>query len=266
MKRHNIYIIMIGVLVTGCSKTQIPITKESIINQKYSKINKTSIDQICDATYKKIMKYNKLCENKEKTTKINEIANKLISSINDCPIKEWEVIVLKRDDINASCLANGKIFVNEGIFKAAKTDDQIASILAHEISHAILEHGQAKIARANSSNGLAITASLIAGVFNPALIIPYLIIHEGIRQPIFKHYNQNEERDADEMSLKLMSSAGYNIDDSVKLWQNIKSINTHKANKTSSTHLSYNQRIKELKLMVLKEKERVKRIKHPKHI
>lgn len=255
MKKYSIYLLTLSVFLTGCSKHQVQADKNHK-HIKYNHVSKSEIKEICDVTYNKILSMNKICIDEDKTQKITSIAHRLLSTLDNYNMKDWEIIVLERKEINAVCLANGKIFINSGIFRAAKSDGQIAAILAHEISHVLLNHGEEKIKRSSISNKMQITGTVIAGIFNPLLIIPFLTISEGAKYSILSHHTKNEENEADKNSLVLLKNAGYDVSETVKLWSNMKMINTRKSKLNTSSHLNYNERIVQLKYMINQMKKR----------
>jgi len=255
MKKYSIYLLTLSVFLSGCSKHQVHVDKNHK-HIKYNHVSKNEIKEICDVTYNKILSKNKICIDESKTQKITTISNRLLSTLDNYNIKDWEIIVLEKKEINAVCLANGKIFINSGIFRVAKNDDQIAAILAHEISHVLLNHGEEKIKRSSISNKMQITGTVIAGIFNPLLIIPFLTISEGAKYSILSHHTKNEENEADKNSLILLKNAGYNVNETVNLWSNIKMVNTKKSKTTTSTHLNYNERIVQLKYLINQMKKR----------
>ena len=59
----------------------------------------------------------------------------------------WEVNVLEARQINAFCLPGGKIAVFTGLFSIVENDDQLATVLSHEIAHALAHHASERIAR-----------------------------------------------------------------------------------------------------------------------
>ena len=61
---------------------------------------------------------------------------------------EWEYCVIESPQINAFCLPGGKIGVFTGLLRVVKNDDQLAAVLAHEVSHAVAHHASERIARA----------------------------------------------------------------------------------------------------------------------
>ena len=71
---------------------------------------------------------------------------------------EWEVHLTSNNQVNACCFPGGKIIVYSGICSIANTDERLAFILAHEMAHALRDHGRTKISAQNTKNGLATVA------------------------------------------------------------------------------------------------------------
>lgn len=246
--KGTIYFIMLGMVITGCSKHQTPITKRD----QMMLLSKAEEMNIGDKEYKKLLSCTILCKDKEKKESIDRVGKKLIASVKNSHIKKWEFILVEKDTINATCLPNGKVFINSGIFKVAKNDDQLATVLAHEMSHALARHGGARISRNKVVNGSGIGTGLVVGVLNPLLLIPYIgLYQETTEKLIIGPHNRLEEKEADEIGLHLMKKAGYNLNESIKFWENMKEANNHKGRTHTHTHLSYDQRIKDLKKVII---------------
>src|SRR5262249_22219811 len=110
---------------------------------------------------------------------------------------EWEVNVLEDRQINAFCLPGGKIAVFTGLFRVVENDDQLATVLSHEISHALAHHASERIARAHNTPG-----------------------GEGILgQLINKKHDREQEAEADKIGVFLMTFAGYDPNEAVRFWQ-----------------------------------------------
>jgi predicted Zn-dependent protease len=110
---------------------------------------------------------------------------------------EWEVVVLKDRQINAFCLPGGKIAVFTGLFAVAQDDDQLATVLSHEISHALAHHASERVARAQDAK----EGSSIASFF------------------LNKKHDRDQEAEADKIGVFLMTFAGYNPKEAIVFWQ-----------------------------------------------
>jgi predicted Zn-dependent protease len=103
---------------------------------------------------------------------------------------EWDVSVVQERQVNAFCLPAGKIVVFTGILPVAATDDQLATVLSHEMSHALAHHGSERVARERSGGG-----------------------------PLTKlRYDRYQEAEADHMGVFLMAFADYDPDQAVAFW------------------------------------------------
>ena len=150
--------------------------------------------------------------------------------------------------VNAWCMPGGKIVFYTGILPIAKNETGIATIMGHEIAHALANHGQQRM-----SAGLLQLAGLVLGnsvisdeedreIFNVAYGVTS---NYGAMLP----FNRSHENEADKIGLYIMAIAGYNPDEASKLWERMK--NNNKDNKSIpeffSTHPSNDNRIKNLK-------------------
>jgi predicted Zn-dependent protease len=108
---------------------------------------------------------------------------------------DWNVSVIVDRQINAFCLPAGEIVVFTGIFNVAEDDDQLATVLSHEMSHALAHHASERIARKEQegSSVLGILSSL--------------------------RFNRDQEEEADKIGLFLMTFAGYNPSEAVRFWE-----------------------------------------------
>ena len=92
-------------------------------------------------------KNNKLNNDKDELEKVRRIAYKLIDNVyvfrEDATKWKWEINVQESEEVNAYCMPGGKIMVYTGLLKKTDaTEDEIAAVLGHEISHALREHGR----------------------------------------------------------------------------------------------------------------------------
>jgi predicted Zn-dependent protease len=167
---------------------------------------------------------------------------------------EWEVVVFDNEQINAFALPGGKIGVYTGILNVAKTPDQLASVMGHEIGHVIAEHGNERMSIATLSNlGLQITNVGLksAGVTdsNQALMMAGagLLAQYGVNLP----FSRAHESESDLIGLQLMAKAGFDPNAAPQLWENMAVASAGKIPpEWQSTHPSHDTRIADLKAAI----------------
>lgn len=95
----------------------------------------------------------RLNTNAQATTRVRNIANRLVQQakimVPASADWAWEINVVGDDNVNAWCMPGGKMAVYSGLLsRVAPTDDELAQVIGHEISHALLQHGRERMSRA----------------------------------------------------------------------------------------------------------------------
>ncbi len=179
--------------------------------------------------------------------RINTVFNKLrpyADQLNQTGTKfDWQLAVLKSDQVNAYVAPGGKVVFYTGIVtKLNLTDAEIAAIMGHEMVHALEEHSKQKIgAQALTDLALGIGLSA-AGVGQGGAAAAQLGSQIGIGLP----YSRNLESRADQGGLMLMARAGYNPNAAITLWEKM---NQQSSSGVAflSTHPSNSQRIEAMR-------------------
>lgn len=181
------------------------------------------------------------------------IANKIIPQVKQNPdISKWEVRVFEDNQANAFALPGYKIGVYTGLLEYAKTQDQLAAVMGHEVAHVIAEHGNERVSSELATQaGLDLAAALLGGSQgnNDSLILAGLGLgaQYGIKLP----FSRSHESEADLIGLDLMAKAGFNPEESVTLWRNMSKAGSAPS-EFMSTHPSNKTRIKQLKKRIPK--------------
>lgn len=160
----------------------------------------------------------------------------------------WEMSVFRSDEINAWAMPGGKMAVYTGIVEKLNLNDaEIAAIIGHEMTHALLEHSKKE---ANRNIGLNIGAQLGASVLTAVTGVDGNLIGTGVGLAtdlgLHKPFSRSAEREADLGGLHLMAQAGYDPRAAITVWQkmNAESDNNNLLNKIASTHPTNNARMK----------------------
>ena len=240
--------------ISSCStvpiteRKQLKIIPESKLNAKAAKI------------YEKVKEKEKLSNDQNKLNEIKDIGKRIEYSINDYFERssiedpttgfDWEYILIDNDKVkNAWCMPGGKIAVYTGILEITKNKNGLAAVMGHEIAHAVAKHS---IERASRS-ALLNTGTQLIDIFSGGKLSKVnrttgmntigLLSQLGIMNP----FNRKQESEADYLGMIFSSLSGYNIKETVKIWERMKKLNKGKEPpEFMSTHPSSDNRIKNL--------------------
>lgn len=162
-------------------------------------------------------------------------------------VSGWEVVVFKDDTANAFALPGGRIGVHTGLLEVAKTPDQLAAVIGHEIAHVIARHGNERV-----SQGMV--AELGLGVIDVMVGDPESEEHQqmmgllglGTQVGILLPFGRGHESEADLMGLDAMAQAGFDPRAAVELWHNMAAAGGGQPPEFLSTHPSHATRIGDL--------------------
>lgn len=149
---------------------------------------------------------------------VNRVGDR-IAAVANKPEYDWEFAVIQEDRVpNAWALPGGKVAVYTGILKFTKDEDGLATVIGHEVAHALQRHGNERVSRGWIDQALqvgAIAAAATGGVdpgFTQGFLSAYGV---GVSLP----FNRLQESEADTVGLILMAKAGYDPRASVDFWE-----------------------------------------------
>ncbi|ALD01302.1 MAG: M48 family metallopeptidase [Acinetobacter sp.] len=158
----------------------------------------------------------------------------------------WQLAVLKSDQVNAYVAPGGKVVFYTGIVnKLNLTDAEIAAVMGHEMVHALEEHSKNKIG-AQALTNLALNIGLSAAGNNVGQLgaaAAQLGSQVGVGLP----YSRSLESQADQGGLLLMARAGYNPQAAITLWEKMNKLDGAGGSSFLSTHPSNSQRIEAMR-------------------
>jgi len=178
--------------------------------------------------------------------RLRAIAQRIIPYTSECNPDaknwQWEVNLLGSQELNAFCMPGGKIAFYYGILsKLQLDDDEVAAIMGHEISHALLEHARERMGKTTATQlGIGIGAALLGlGSGGRAL-------GDLGGQLLTLSFSRQDESEADALGLIMGAKAGYNPRAGVTLWQKMLTASKGAPPQFLSTHPSGETRIKDI--------------------
>jgi predicted Zn-dependent protease len=161
----------------------------------------------------------------------------------------WEFKVVRSKQVNAFCLPGGKVVVYTGILPVAETEAGLATVMGHEIGHALAHHGAERMAQQQlvQIGGAAVASSL--GDRDPQKRAEVMAALGAASQyGILLPFSRKHESEADHIGLYLMAAAGYDPREAVVFWGRMqKATGAGKPPEFASTHPSDEHRIRDLK-------------------
>ncbi|MDR1253365.1 MAG: M48 family metallopeptidase [Treponema sp.] len=160
---------------------------------------------------------------------------------------EWEYHLVDSQEVNAWCMPGGKIVVYTGILPVTQTEDGLATVMGHEVAHALLNHGQQRMSAGvlQQLGGAAIGGLASGGSENTQTLT---MLAYGIGSEVFGTlpFSREHESEADHYGLILMAIAGYAPEESIPFWERMAVLSGGTV-EFLSTHPSDATRIRQLR-------------------
>lgn len=156
--------------------------------------------------------------------------------------QDWEIEIFDdREMVNAFAMTGGKIGVFTGILGVAKTENQLAAVLGHEVAHVTEQHALERVNRELTTQSGAIAGAAILGGGAAGDLVKM-----GAALGLSLPYGRKQESEADTVGLGYMSDAGFDPRESVQLWKNMQEKSGSGPPQFISTHPSPDNRIEKL--------------------
>ena len=246
-----------GCLSLGISScTTVPITDR----RQLKLIPESKLNAQAAEIYEKIKEKENLSNDINQLNEIKEIGKRIEysiseyferSNIEDPTIGfDWEYILIDNKKVkNAWCMPGGKIAVYTGMLKITKNLDGLAAVMGHEIAHAVAKHSVERASRNVAINVVTqVTDALTGGKLSTVnrttgINTVGLLTQMGIINP----FNRKQETEADYLGLIFASLSGYDIRETINVWENMKEANKgNRQPEFMSTHPSPENRKKKI--------------------
>ena len=244
-----------GLMLTSCSTA--PITER----KQLKLLPESSLNRQAAQLYRQVKKKTKLKDDKKQLDEIISIGSRIEEAVSayfdsigtrDPTYNfQWEYILIDNDKIkNAWCMPGGKIAVYTGILEVTKNKNGLAAVMGHEIAHAVAKHSVERASRALVLNlGTTALDIFTGGAISNTRRTTGVDVAGMLRQfGIDNPFGRKQETEADYLGLIFSSLAGFDIRESVKIWERMKESNKgNEPPEWMSTHPSSIRRIEALK-------------------
>ena len=172
--------------------------------------------------YKEVLSQSKI----EKDPRVNEVVlrvGKRIAAAADRPDFQWEFVVI--DDpkqANAFALPGGKVAVYTGMFPVAETEAGLATVMGHEVAHALARHGAERMSQATGIQVVGTAAAVALGASGTSGITQQVAMEAfglGAQVGVMLPFGRQQESEADHIGLILMAKAGYDPAEAIGFWE-----------------------------------------------
>ena len=243
-----------GIFLNSCSTAPITDRKQLKI------IPEAKLNAQAAAIYEKIKEKEKLSKDTKTLNNIKDIGKRMEASISEYFYNEnledptlnfdWEYILIENKKVrNAWCMPGGKIAVYTGILDVTKNTNGLAAVMGHEIAHAVAKHSVERASRGALVNtGTQLIDILTGGKLSQVnratgMNTIGMLSQLGLMNP----FNRKQESEADYLGMIFSSLSGYDIRETVKIWERMKKFNKGKTPpEFMSTHPSADNRIKKI--------------------
>ena len=252
----------LGYIGCGCCNLLLPsCSSVPITDRRQLKIiSEPNLNAKAAAIYEKIKEKEKMSDDKDTLDEIKKIGNNIEVSIteyfnkNDLPDPtanfDWEYILIDNKKIkNAWCMPGGKIAIYTGMLDITKNTNGLAAVMGHEIAHAVAKHSIERASRGAIINVATHITDILSGGKLSTINRTTGMNTVGLLSQIglFNPFNRKQETEADYLGLIFASLSGYDIRETVKIWERMQKANKGKEPaQFMSTHPSSSNRIKKI--------------------
>jgi len=252
--RWNVEVMIIAVFVLVACST-VPITgRKQLDIVPNSTMLSTSFQE-----YDKFLEEHKLSSNQEQTQMVKRVGIRIQKAVEQYFQQKnlshqldgyaWEFNLVESKEVNAWCMPGGKVVVYTGILPITRDEAGLATVMGHEIAHAVARHGNERMSQAllTEMGGMALAVALDQHPSQTSQL--WMAVYGmGAQVGILLPYSRLQETEADHLGLIFMAMAGYDPHKAVEFWQRMAQMKDGQAPpEFLSTHPSDEARIRKIR-------------------
>ena len=165
---------MLGVILSGCNT--VPVTGR----QQFNIISPGEETQLGLTSFDKLKKSTPISKDPAANALVQKVGHRIAAVADkDMPGAQWEFVVFESKEANAFCLPGGKVGVYTGILPITKDEAGMATVIGHEVAHAVARHGGERMTEAM---GLQLGGAIIGGFVSNSDPRVQAALHHGLGQ------------------------------------------------------------------------------------
>ncbi len=237
--RHALTVSALALTLVACATS--PLGRSQFVLVSNEEVNQAGI-----ASFRDLQKKLPQSRDSRQVSYVNCVAAAIVGEIPNLQAagqlrvpSGWEVGVFDSKEVNAFALPGGKIGVYSGLLKVAATQDQLAAVIGHEVSHVLAGHSAERYSETMASQLGSVLVQATTGVNGQ-------IVDLATNAFILLPFSRTHETEADLLGLDLMAGAGFDPRQAITLWQNMARAGGGKPPEFMSSHPSDETRIRKL--------------------
>ncbi len=207
-----------GLLLAGCYA--VPVTGRHAMNL----VDDNDVTKMSIAMFDEMKHQYKISRDRALNDQLRRVGERISKVVFwDMPDADWEFVVFDVPQINAFAMAGGKVGVFTGLFKIVKNDDQLASVIAHEIAHVTAKHVHEKLSQEMAVSTIG-AVGMIGGMAGGASMLTVDALSQAYGLTTAAGglaFDRKKEKEADYIGLMYMARAGYDPQESVRVLETL---------------------------------------------
>ncbi|MEM8987445.1 MAG: M48 family metallopeptidase [Pseudomonadota bacterium] len=229
-------------LAPGCTYN------DEIGRSQFLVVSRGQMAQLAGSTWASIRKEERVSRDPRYVTRLQRVSPKIISAAGENPAA-WEYAVFDSKDLNAFALPGNKIGVYTGIMDLMANDDELATVVGHEVAHVRFNHSGERYSQAMAGQvGLTVASVGLASSDAKYQREIAAVLGAGVTFGLILPFSRRHELEADKFGVRYMHRAGYDARQSLTFWQKMATKSSgQRPPEFLSTHPSSETRIAQLR-------------------
>lgn len=255
MPETKIRFMLVLLILTAMACSTVPLTGR----RQLSLVPESDMISLSLTEYDKFIKSNKLSTDKNKAAMVKRVGERIAKAVEAYMASaglsknlagyKWEFNLVEDQTVNAWCMSGGKVVVYTGLLPLTQTEAGLATVMGHEIAHAVARHGSERMSDQMllQLGGTALSAAL-AEKPEKTREIALAAFGVGSQVGVVLPFSRQNEYEADYMGIIFMAMAGYDPNESIPFWERMAKQGGSKQPEFLSTHPVDQNRIDRIKL------------------